>query len=69
MNWNGWLRQVHRWLAVAFTLAVVANLVALGWGATAVRVGLVALAPLVLLLATGLYLFALPYVRRRRVRR
>ena len=62
MNWNTWLRQFHRWVSIAFTLAVIANFVALGIGRQAVWVGLMALAPLALLLASGLYLFALPYL-------
>jgi hypothetical protein len=27
MNWNTWIRQGHRWLSIAFTVTVVANLV------------------------------------------
>lgn len=63
MNWNEWIRQTHRWLSIAFTVAVIVNIVviALGTGEPAVWVGLLALFPLVLLLFTGLYLFALPY--------
>lgn len=64
MNANAWIRQIHRWLSIAFTAAVVANLVALALGRQAVWVGLVALFPLILLLLSGLYLFALPYLRR-----
>lgn len=41
---------------------MIANFVALGIGRQAVWVGLMALAPLALLLFSGLYLFALPYV-------
>ena len=66
MNWNTWVRQVHRWVSVAFTVAVVANLVALARNDNAVWGGLVALPPLVFLLVTGLYMFALPYAARRR---
>ena len=66
MNWNTWVRQVHRWVSVAFTVAVVANLVALARNDNAVWVGLLALPPLVLLLVTGLYMFALPYAAGRR---
>ena len=62
MSWNKWFRQVHRWLAIVFTVAVIANIAALGMDVTAVWIGLVALPPLALLLFTGLYLFALPYV-------
>jgi len=62
MNWNKWIRQIHRWLSLAFTVAVIVNIVALGQGEQpAVWVGLLALLPLVVLLLTGLYLFVLPY--------
>ena len=61
MNWNNWIRQIHRWLSIAFTVAVIANIIALVQGKQVVWVGLLALFPLVLLLLTGLYLFALPY--------
>jgi heme A synthase len=61
LNWNTWVRQVHRWLSIAFTVAVIVNIVALAREAQAVWVGLLALLPLVLLMLTGLYLFVLPY--------
>ena len=61
MNWNEWIRQIHRWLSVAFTVAVVVNIISLRQKEPAVWVGLLALFPLVLLLLTGLYLFVLPY--------
>lgn len=61
MNWHNWARQTHRWLSIAFTVAVIANLATLGREQPAVWVGLLALFPLALLLVTGLYLFALPY--------
>ena len=66
MNWNTRIREIHRWLSIAFTLAVVGNLIALGLGKQAVWVGLMALFPLILLMASGLYMFALPYVARWR---
>ena len=66
MNWNTWLRQAHRWLSIAFTVAVVVNVVALIQEKQAVWVGLSALLPLALLLFTGLYLFALPYASKWR---
>ena len=61
LNWNKWIRQIHRWLSIAFTVAVIVNLVAVSTGRYAGWVGLLALLPLVLLLFTGLYLFVLPY--------
>ena len=66
MNWNHLIRQLHRWLSMAFTLAVIVNLVALMQGIQAVWVGLLALFPLVLLLLSGLYLFVLPHAVRWR---
>jgi len=64
LNWNNLVRQTHRWLAIAFTVAVIANIVALVLKKQAVWVGLMALPPLALLLLTGLYLFVLPYATK-----
>ena len=69
MNWNHWIRQAHRWVSIAFTLAVIANLVALARQEQAAWVGFLALLPLLLLLFTGLYLFVLPYAARWRAGR
>jgi hypothetical protein len=66
LDWNKWVRQIHRWLSIAFTVAVIVNIVAVGQGAYAVWVGLLALIPLALLLFTGLYLFVLPYATKWR---
>jgi ABC-type transporter Mla subunit MlaD len=53
-------------VSIAFTAAVIVNVVALLRQESAVWVGLLALLPLALLLVTGLYLFVLPYVARWR---
>ena len=66
MNWNKWIRQTHRWLCVAFTVAVIINVVAVVRGKYSSGVGLVAVVPLAFLLLTGLYLFVLPYAARWR---
>jgi len=66
LNWNEWIRQIHRWLSIAFTIAVIVNIIALRQKEPAVWVGLLALFPLILLLLTGLYLFVLPYVTKGR---
>jgi len=66
VNWNHWIRQIHRWVSIAFTVAVIVNLVALGREEPVVWVSFLALPPLALLLFTGLYLFVLPYAARRR---
>ena len=66
MNWNHWIRQAHRWVAIAFTLAVILNFVALWRDYRAVWVGVLALVPLFFLLFSGLYMFALPYAAKWR---
>lgn len=64
MNWNKWIRQSHRWLSIIFTLTVVANLSVMALGEPPAWVVYAPLPPLFLMLATGLYLFALPYLRK-----
>ena len=66
MHWNKGIRQIHRWLSIAFTAGVIFYIVAMEQGQPAAWVGLLALVPLILLLLSGLYLFALPYVTLRR---
>jgi cellulose synthase/poly-beta-1,6-N-acetylglucosamine synthase-like glycosyltransferase len=68
MNWSTSIRQMHRWLSIAFTVAVIANVVAMIQEKQAVWVGVLALVPLILLLLSGLYLFALPYAAKWRTR-
>lgn len=63
---KAWIRQTHRWVSIAFTAAVIANMVAMARGVQAAWVGFLALLPLIVLLFTGLYLFALPYAAKRR---
>ena len=72
MSCSRWIRQAHRWLSMAFTAGVIANIIAIAildqskheqpdfW------VYLLALIPLVLLLLSGLYLFVLPFAARLR---
>ncbi len=61
MNWSKWVRQVHRWLSIAFTVTVISNFVALGLGEPPAWLVYSPLLPLFLLLFTGLYMFVLPY--------
>jgi hypothetical protein len=68
LNWNTWVRQIHRWLSIAFAAAVIVNVVAMAQKEPALWVGSLALLPLVFLLFTGLYLFALPYAAKWRSR-
>ena len=63
---NKWVRQIHRWVSIVFTLTVAANFAAMTQGPPPAWVTYSPLLPLFLLLLTGLYLFVLPYAARRR---
>jgi hypothetical protein len=63
---NTWIRQFHRWLAVAFTAGFIANFFVQGQEPYPLWAGIAALLPLGLLLLTGWYLFALPYLTKWR---
>ncbi len=69
MNWNHWIRQFHRWVSIVFTATVIITFIALAQEKPIVWISYIPLLPLALLLVTGLYLFALPYVGRWRGRR
>ena len=62
-----WIRQAHRWLSIVFTL-VIANIAALMLEHQAAWIGFLALAPLILLMASGLYMFVQPYIAKPRRR-
>lgn len=61
-----WIRQIHRWLSIVFTITVIANFVALSQGEPPAWVTYSPLPPLFLLLFSGLYMFALPYATKWR---
>lgn len=67
---NKWIRQIHRWMSIAFTLAVIANIVTLSLGGgkelPPAWITYSPLLPLFILLFTGLYLFVLPYTSKWR---
>ncbi len=65
---NNRIRNFHRWMAVLFVLAVIANFVAIGMGQQIMWLYYVPLPPLAFLALTGLYLFVLPYMLRMRGR-
>lgn len=68
LNWNNRIRQLHRWLSIIFTLGVIANIAAMTQTEPPLWVGFLALIPLIVLMITGLYLFALPYLAARRAK-
>jgi len=65
-----WIRQLHRWLSMAFTAGVLTYIVMMQKGTPPAWVGALAAVPLLLLFLSGLYLFVLPHaVRWRGARR
>ena len=66
MNRNSWIRQIHRWLSIAFTMTVIANFAAMTRGQLPAWVTYSPLLPLALLLFTGLYMLLLPYATKWR---
>lgn len=60
------IRTAHQWLGIVFTLTVLANIVTLSLGHQIDIVTYSPLGPLFLMLLSGLYMFALPYVARRK---
>jgi hypothetical protein len=70
MNLSLRMRESHRWLSIVFTLTVIANFVfrAAASGEPPPWLTYSPLPPLFLQMATGLYLFVLPYGARWRGR-
>jgi hypothetical protein len=68
-----WIRQIHRWLSILFTATVALNFAAMAQSPGKMPPPWVTyspLPPLFMLMASGLYLFALPYaIRWRSARR
>jgi hypothetical protein len=72
MKWNRWIRPIHRWLGVAFTVTVIANILVMSLGQGEMPPPWVTyspLLPLALLWLSGLYLFVLPYAMKWRAAR
>ena len=66
MTLSQWIRQIHRWLAILFTLTVIANFAMRAFGEPPAWITYSPLPPLFLMLFSGLYMFFLPYRARRR---
>jgi hypothetical protein len=62
---SAWIRQLHRWLAILFTLTVIANFAFRAFGEPPAWITYSPLPPLFLMLFSGLYMFFLPYWARR----
>lgn len=64
-----WIRQFHRWTSIVFVATIIVTTVALIQAEPIVWVSYIPLIPLFLLLASGLYMFVLPYAQRWRASR
>ncbi|MCC5982238.1 MAG: hypothetical protein JJU26_11025 [Oceanicaulis sp.] len=66
MTVSQFIRRCHRWVAVVFTFTVIANFAAMAIvGEPPTWITYSPLLPLFLLLASGIYLFVLPYAVQR----
>jgi hypothetical protein len=63
---NTLIRQLHRWVSMAFMVAVLVNLAAMSQGINSIWVGLLALVPLIVLMVSGTVMFIQPYAAQRR---
>jgi hypothetical protein len=66
---NKWIRQFHRWVSIIFVATIIVTTVALSQPQPIVWVSYTPLVPLFLLLASGLWMFVLPYAQRWRTQR
>jgi hypothetical protein len=60
------IRTTHRWLGVTLIALTLINIVAFAIGQAVPWLYYLPLAPLFLLMITGLYMFVLPYTRKAR---
>ena len=60
------IRTTHRWLGATLIALTLVNIVAFAIGQAIPWLYYLPLAPLFLLMLTGLYMFALPFIRRGR---
>lgn len=61
---RNWIRQGHRWLGIVLTLTVIANFLMMPFGPPPSTVIYAPLVPLALLMASGLYMFFVPFARK-----
>ena len=68
MTRNHWIRRTHRWIAMLFTLLVLANMAAYSFGPPPAWLTYAPLLPLLLLMLGGTYMFFQPHRARRQAR-
>lgn len=59
------IRQTHRWTCIAFVISVIVYVIVMSKGPVPAWLNIFPAGTLILLLVTGLYMFVLPYLRRR----
>ena len=64
MNWSHLIRQTHCWLSVAFVASIIVYMIVMSLGPVPAWLNAFPLGTLFLMLATGIYLFVLPYAQR-----
>jgi hypothetical protein len=60
-----WIRQSHGWLGIMLPLSILANFIAMAFGPPPPIIVYAPIAPLVLVLFSGLYMFFLPQRRKK----
>jgi len=68
MNRSTFIRRTHRWVAMIFTLLVLANMAAYSFGPPPAWLTYAPLLPLLLLMIGGMIMFFQPWRARRRAR-
>lgn len=69
MSWSKVVRKSHRWLSIAFTVTVIINVIAMATGRIIEWLYMLPLAPLMLLVPSGLYMFFEPYTGKSQSQR
>lgn len=57
MAFRTWVRQSHRWLGILLTITIASNFIAMWLGSPPAPIVYAPLAPLALLIFSGLYMF------------
>jgi hypothetical protein len=66
MNWSKLIHQTHRWLGLSLIVLTIANMIAYGTGNAMDWLTYLPLLPLFLLMLSGGWMFAQPYLARTR---
>ena len=65
MNMSKMIRTSHRWLGMSLIVLTIINVIAFSMGYAIPWLYYLPLLPLFLLMASGLYMFVLPYLGKR----